>query len=364
MLLFVLLLFTEPHALSIPIESLYKPLSVSKVAMSNAGHWYILDTQNKQVLHFDRNGKSLPAIGREGNGPGEFMLPDSIAIFSDALWVSDYHQGTQMFHLDGTFQKSRKTPKPFTLLEPVASGWVYESTDPQKGTSELFWASDDLQEEKSLLAFEVPEQEMFFQLGEGSVKVTFRPGQEIPTWHLDQRREKLYVFIPGSQDLVVVDLMTRDITGHFPLPFKREPMNVGWAKHEAKNLEKRIRLNGKKAPVEVTTAIPDTFPVISDFIVGPEGHIWLFDGPSLMASHQKAKLLTSSGQAATSDLPAADISRIIAAQGDRVWFLSFDKEKEIPIIRRCHRKELATQLARYPNQRQEEGLPPLNIRTK
>lgn len=364
MFLFCLLLMTQPKVSSISIDAIYKPLSASKVGMSSTGHWYVLDSTNKQVLHFDPHGQALPPIAREGNGPGELKLPGGISIFGDALWVTDYYQGTQVFGLDGKFLYSRKINHPFALPEPIANGWVYEVSDAQKGITELFWANPDLEDEKSLLAFDVPDQEMFFQLGQGSLKVTFRPGQELPTWHLDPSREKLFVFIPGSGELVVVDLLTQEITGHFPIPFERQPMNTGWAKQEARNLEKRILLNGKKSPLDMDTKIPDTFPIISDFIVGPEGKIWLFDGPSLMDSHHFAELLTTSGKPTSSDFPHAEVERIVATQGDQVWFISFDGEKEIPILRRCHRRDLANQMAKYPNRRQGEGLPPLNITTQ
>jgi hypothetical protein len=56
---------------------------VREVAIDDAGNVYLLDVQLNQVHVFDRDGNFLRAIGREGEGPGEFRRPSSMFVMPD-----------------------------------------------------------------------------------------------------------------------------------------------------------------------------------------------------------------------------------------------------------------------------------------
>ena len=48
------------------------------VAMDAKGNIYILDCANARIQKFGADGKFLASIGRKGQGPGEYMMPDSL----------------------------------------------------------------------------------------------------------------------------------------------------------------------------------------------------------------------------------------------------------------------------------------------
>ena len=50
------------------------------VAVDKAGNIYILDSGNARIQKFGPDGKYLATIGRKGQGPGEFILPDGLDI--------------------------------------------------------------------------------------------------------------------------------------------------------------------------------------------------------------------------------------------------------------------------------------------
>lgn len=52
----------------------------SDLAVGADGRIYILDTGNHRIQVFDKNGKYLKTIGRQGQGPGEFFMPGSIEL--------------------------------------------------------------------------------------------------------------------------------------------------------------------------------------------------------------------------------------------------------------------------------------------
>jgi hypothetical protein len=52
----------------------------SDVDMDKDGNIYILDTGNSRIQKFGPDGKYLATIGRKGQGPGEFIMPESLDI--------------------------------------------------------------------------------------------------------------------------------------------------------------------------------------------------------------------------------------------------------------------------------------------
>src|SRR5262245_19759035 len=61
--------------------------SVRQVAFDANENLYILDGGNFRVLVFSPTGKFIRQIGKQGSGPGELMLPISMAVTSDGRVV-------------------------------------------------------------------------------------------------------------------------------------------------------------------------------------------------------------------------------------------------------------------------------------
>jgi len=68
-------------------DFLYMP---SDIAKDSRGFIYIADSGNSRIQKYDSKGRLLKSIGREGQGPGEFLQIAAIDIDSeDRLHVSD-----------------------------------------------------------------------------------------------------------------------------------------------------------------------------------------------------------------------------------------------------------------------------------
>jgi hypothetical protein len=101
--------------------------NVSAVAFDRQDNLYILDSGNFRVLVFDRSGKYVRQIGKQGNGPGELTFPMALAVASDGnLVIADMGRGGfAVFKSDGSYVKNVAGPEGY---RPGAGG-VY--LDPQ-----------------------------------------------------------------------------------------------------------------------------------------------------------------------------------------------------------------------------------------
>jgi len=102
------------------------------IATAPDGSFYVVDTTNMRVQHFDKDGKFLKAFGSEGTGEGQFQGlsisgrvpgtgPAGIAVDkSGNVYVADtWNHRVQKFNKDGTFLKTWGS---FLDLNPPATG--------------------------------------------------------------------------------------------------------------------------------------------------------------------------------------------------------------------------------------------------
>jgi hypothetical protein len=90
--------------------------------VDGAGNYYILDMGNKRVQKFDRDGKDLLTIGRQGQGPGEFQNPGAVFMGkSGDLFVRDQGIRLSRFKKDGEFVEEIRFPQSVSSLVPVGN---------------------------------------------------------------------------------------------------------------------------------------------------------------------------------------------------------------------------------------------------
>jgi hypothetical protein len=81
---------------------------VAGVAFDANDNLYVLDRQSAHVLVYDRTGRFVRTIGKQGQGPGELMVPLQLAIGGDGtVIISDVGRpGYSLFRPDGTFLRN------------------------------------------------------------------------------------------------------------------------------------------------------------------------------------------------------------------------------------------------------------------
>jgi DNA-binding beta-propeller fold protein YncE len=89
-----------------PIDGMFR--QPTDVAWDSAGNIYITDGYiNSRVAKYDKDGNWLKSWGTKGTGPGQFVLPHSLAIDrADNVYVGDRsNHRIQVFDTDGNFKR-------------------------------------------------------------------------------------------------------------------------------------------------------------------------------------------------------------------------------------------------------------------
>lgn len=84
------------------------------VQVDARGHLIVLDAGNHQVHEFDREGRHVRTLGREGGGPGEMELPSMLSLGPDGIvGVYDYtKRGVLRFAADGSPLETMRVNRP------------------------------------------------------------------------------------------------------------------------------------------------------------------------------------------------------------------------------------------------------------
>jgi hypothetical protein len=81
--------------------------NIGSVAVDREGNVYAVDQQTMTIKVFSPDGQWLRAIGRRGQGPGEFQGLGRIGVKGDTLWAEDHGPSCStpitLFTRDGTF---------------------------------------------------------------------------------------------------------------------------------------------------------------------------------------------------------------------------------------------------------------------
>ena len=78
---------------------------VGGIAFAPDGSFYVIDTGNLRVQHFDQDRAFMVAWGESGNGDGQFVYPFDIAVDADGdIFVNDFlRDDIQKFDAEGQF---------------------------------------------------------------------------------------------------------------------------------------------------------------------------------------------------------------------------------------------------------------------
>lgn len=114
--------------------------AISTIRVDDGGNIYVLDYKACQIKVFDKNGKHLRNIGREGQGPGEIQLPRRMEIISgkEIMVENVMNRRLSFYSLDGELLREISTAKIIQIIiVPDSSGNFIATTLSRPGEKNM-----------------------------------------------------------------------------------------------------------------------------------------------------------------------------------------------------------------------------------
>jgi len=252
---------------------LFKP---GRVAVDTAGRAYIQDYSDMAIKVFDTQGKYLHAIGRKGEGPGEFaFIGDMVPLPDGRLLVTDFQaRRTSLFGTEGQFLISYPWKKNFqkvylaTDTSCTLEQGVYAEEVRERWVKTIDFAGEEL---ISFGKFRFPEIKMV-RVGESGMVSTSVPWTPASVFAGDNSRQWLY-HCPVDQYLIEVYDQKGKLFRKIDRPYEAVPVTDEDI-NELKS-EMTERPDSPSAKLYAQMEFPRVKPVADLMIVDSDGNLWV-----------------------------------------------------------------------------------------
>ena len=302
-----LLACAEPDASALPQVTLESVTSIGVLsdpdyALSDvwgltvgpAGDIYVLEMTASQVRVYNADGQYQRTIGREGEGPGEFVRPWALGFANDTLWVSHAFR-VEFFTDQGAPIRSQtlsiRPPPPesgpgLVVLPPrarLASGaWIYEThhfsfeTDPLPTSTPILRGAEGRVDTLAWLERDGP-IEIRENRGQTQFAAPFAGDAQLA---VSSNGDYLALATIGSSRVEVVrysaDGSPRDTLG---FAFEPEPVALEFARalyeREYEGIWERMEEFQSRGLLRISEEIPTTAPPVTGLVVSDAGEVWV-----------------------------------------------------------------------------------------
>jgi len=251
---------------------LFKP---GRFAVDAQGQIYIGDNSDMAIKVFDPQGKYLRAIGRKGEGPGEFtFIGDMVPLPDGRLLVTDFQaRRTSFFDYEGQFLVSYPWKKNFLKVHLATESsctleeGVYTEEVRERWIKKIDFAGEELM---SFGKFSFPEIKMV-QVGEGMISTSV-PWTPASVFAGDNSRQWLY-HCPGDQYLIEVYDQEGKLFRKIDRPYEAVPVTDDDINEIKSDFTKRP--DSPAAKLYAQMEFPGVKPVSDRLIVDSDGNLWL-----------------------------------------------------------------------------------------
>jgi hypothetical protein len=255
------------------------------VATDHSGHIFVLDFSDNNIKKFDDSGKFIKAIGRKGQGPGEFNMPLSFALAKDRLAVWDMgNQRLCTLTLEGELIQCENisflAARP-TMLRALPNGdfivetekiYFNEQDKPQDCILEMI--SPELKPKKTVCSHPVWRNK-YIRIQQGLANLP-QPYSPDLLWNVSSDG-KIVVGFSETYELTVYDSEGARLFG-LTHPYDRIKVTENDKKDFFEGMTHTTPEGIEKgAPdyIVKNTKFPKVKPAFNDILVDPEGNIWI-----------------------------------------------------------------------------------------
>lgn len=275
---------------------LYRPYQVAEVGLVGS-HIVTAPFEMHQLFLFDLDGKFVQALGKRGQGPGEFEVVHLSGMLKDRIWAVSGRNPTHVYELDLTGQLAGEYPiAPLKVRGwpyRVSSGWVLQRYE---GESLSFYTADPLfRDESKILQIPTP-------VSTGPDDVV---GKRI-MWCISRDRMAFFYADPSKQELLVVDLVS-GLKTNVDLKDKLQAIP---------DLDSEKNLWGKR----------ESLPVFSDLKIGPGNLCLIYTAAHQLHPESPPLIYDGTGKMVSMDFSAETWRRLVEIRGEYAWVLTFNED--------------------------------------
>ena len=105
------------------------------ICVDSDSNIYVLDMGNCRLIKFNKIGKHILTIGREGQGPGEFQSPSEVILNQlQDIYVLDNNYSVHMFDAKGGYKRTFKMDRSIEKFQPMNDGRFFTRIEIPKQT--------------------------------------------------------------------------------------------------------------------------------------------------------------------------------------------------------------------------------------
>jgi len=110
----------ELHSIDVNVFDEYYIYKLADMDVDSDTNLYVLDYYESTITVFDKNGKYLRTMGRQGQGPNELRFPLSISIYDDKISIYERFKGIKIWDLNGKYiDFILKSGDPIEIILPI-----------------------------------------------------------------------------------------------------------------------------------------------------------------------------------------------------------------------------------------------------
>lgn len=323
---------------------IYARLNNHMVIVNDAGDLFILDAAEARILRYNRRGERVAVIGREGQGPGEYLKPGRLQYLDGRIYVHDRHR-VHVLDAAGVFRRRVKLPDGAIGFYRVKNGWMCFSNHRGFNRGEpgrIRWYSEGFEEELVVAqrAWEKPPGRFI-----AGKEMAFNPVAEKVRLQVSPDGKRVFFYLPGAYKISIYDVEQRKITALIERDVPAIPLDRDWAEERLGSLN---RANGKKgSPLHFKADFPDSYPALSRIMVMVDGLLRV--SRQLGPRQFETLYFNERGKAVEPTFSVAAYRRVAALDGDWAYVTMFDVEEDEARIARCRIEEVEAFVRDHPD---------------
>lgn len=258
-LLYLIFSFVHPdNNWKLEDPDLFRGVFVVQIGLNDDGI-FILNSSEYHVQHYNYSGKRLKTFARRGDGPGEFREPYILQVLDNEVIVYELDR-VHVFNNNGELLFTRKFPVGNSLFKRVINGWVSIENLLNAHTDKPIGIYFHKGSTKKLICEIKRIQAVDNKMFNADNTIPYNPVVDHGDFIVDLTGHFVFIRIPGSTNVFVVDSKIEDISFNFEIPGRPVKFNSDWG-------NMRLDSMNKVAKHKYVANFPDFFPVVAGMTI-------------------------------------------------------------------------------------------------